>query len=94
VDDWFEWEYATGATWGYNRGAVDWSDDVGYETPEEAAISGFPPRVARVDRVQYHEDGSHVVVELQTNEEPYLYPYTIFCARDPAGHWHEAGSRN
>jgi hypothetical protein len=73
---WFEWEYAPGSMFGYDPEAVDWSDEIGYESPEQAAASAFPPPFVRIDRVQYHPDGHHAVVELLTNEEPYLYPYT------------------
>jgi hypothetical protein len=94
VGGWFEWEYESGAVWGYDPAAVDWSDDVGFETPEEAAASDIPPRFARIDRVRYHDDGNHAVVELLTNEEPHLYPYTVFCVRDSLGRWHDAGGHN
>ena len=92
--DWFEWEYAPGATYGYNPAAVDWDQADGFDTPEEAAASDFPPRFVRISSVQYHEDGNHAVVELLTNEEPYLYPYTVFCVSDSSGRWHEVLSSN
>ena len=92
--DWFEWEHAPGAFYGYNPTAIDLEHEAGFETPEEAAAADFPPRFVRIDRVRYHEDCKHAVVELLTNEEPYLYPYTAFCVRDPAGRWHELMSNN
>src|SRR5713226_3191434 len=75
-----EWEYQGGAVWGFaDRDPGFWSGDVGFETPEEAAAPEIPARFVRVVSVQYHPDGNHAVVELLTNEEPQLYPYTVFC---------------
>jgi hypothetical protein len=91
---WFEWEYAPGASWGYDPTAVGWSDEDGFDSPEQAATQGFPSQFVRVESVQYHPDGNHAVVELMTNEEPDLYPYTVHCARDPSGRWHELAGHN
>ena len=90
-----EWEYQDGAVWGFaDRDPGFWSGDVGFETPEEAAAPEIPARFVRVVSVQYHPDGNHAVVELLTNEEPQLYPYTVFCERDSSGRWHEVSGHN
>src|SRR5689334_2878953 len=49
------------------------------------AAPEIPDRYVRVVSVKYHRDGDHAVVELLTNEEPRLYPYTVFCERDASG---------
>jgi hypothetical protein len=90
----FEWEYAPGAVWAMDIDLSSWDDEVGYESPEEAAIEGFPARFVRVESIQYHPGGAHAVVELLTNEEPDLYPYTVLCVRDSSGRWHEVMSHN
>src|SRR5919197_213695 len=48
VADWFEWEYSPGAVNGYNPAAVDWDQADGFDTPEEAAASDFPPEYVRI----------------------------------------------
>jgi hypothetical protein len=89
-----EWEYEEGAMWGFRDDDRDGWDDHGFDTPEEAAAPEIPPRYVKVANVKYHRDGNHAVVELLTNEEPRLYPYTVFCVRDSSGRWHEAGGHN
>jgi hypothetical protein len=90
VSQWFEWEYQPGASWGYDKGFIsDWGEP-GFGSPEEAATEGFPDHFVKVASVQYHPDGNHAVVELLTNEEPRLYPWTSICVRDSSGRWHEA----
>jgi hypothetical protein len=65
-----------------------------FATPEEAAIGDIPPRYARVESVDYSRDGKKARVSLLTNEEPYLYPYYVYCERDDQGRWIEAYSAN
>jgi hypothetical protein len=73
----------------------------GYLTPDEAALSGFDPRFARVVRVVRSQDWSealvkdddHMVVELATNEPPREYPYFVFVERRQ-GLWFEGMSHN
>jgi hypothetical protein len=89
-----EWEYQPGAVWGFPDDPDTWDDEVGFDTPEAAAAPEIPASYVRVVSVQYHPDGNHAVVELLTNQEPYLYPYTVFCERDRFGRWHEAGGHN
>jgi hypothetical protein len=91
-----DWEYEEGATWSW---PADYSRDgfggePGFDTPENAAAPEIPPRYVRVASVKYHTDGNHAVVELLTNQEPRLYPYTVFCVRDLSGRWHESGGHN
>lgn len=73
---------------------MTWGNDVGFDTPEEAAAPEIPARYVRVVSVTYHRDGNHAVVELLTNEEPRLYPYTVCCERDSSGRWHEGSGHN
>jgi hypothetical protein len=90
-----EWEYEDGATWGWSHDSREgWRYETGFDTPEEAAAPEIPARYVRVVSVKYHTDGNHAVVELLTNEEPRLYPYTVFCVRDRSGRWHEASGHN
>jgi hypothetical protein len=86
-----DWEYQEGATWSWPADYADfrWGSEVGFDTPEEAAAPEIPPRYVCIVSVAYHPDGDHAVVELLTNEEPRLYPYTVFCIRDSSGRWHE-----
>jgi hypothetical protein len=65
-----------------------------YATPEEAAVATFLPQYVQVDSVDYSRDGSSAVVKLMTNDEAYLYPYYVHCARDESGRWIETGSHN
>jgi hypothetical protein len=91
-----DWEYQEGATWSWpvDYSKLGWERKAGFATPEDAAAPEIPPRYVHVVSVRYHPDGDHAVVELLTNEEPRLYPYTVFCVRDRAGRWHEAGGHN
>jgi hypothetical protein len=90
-----EWEYDNGASWEWpDDHAARWGDEPGFPTPEEAAAPEIPARYVRVVSVKYHSGGNHAVVELLTNEEPLLYPYTVFCERDASGRWHESGGHN
>jgi hypothetical protein len=68
--------------------------DETFSTPEEVALAGFPAPYARVDKVKYSRRGDRATVRLLTNEEPYLYPYYVDCARDTSGRWYETGSHN
>ena len=90
-----EWEDEEDPVWGWDADlSTDWGDDKGFATPEEAAAPEIPPRYVRVLSVKYHPDGQRAVVELLTNEEPHLYPYTVNCARDASGLWHEVSGHN
>jgi hypothetical protein len=63
-----------------------------FPTPEAAALAGFDPRYARVVKVEFKSD-EHAIVELATNEEPYLYAYFVHCHLEPEG-WTEGVSHN
>jgi hypothetical protein len=89
-----EWDDNGAGWWWPDEYASRWGKEVGFATPEDAAAPEIPDRYVRVVSVKYHGDGDHAVVELLTNEEPVLYPYTVFCERDASGKWHEAGSHN
>jgi hypothetical protein len=65
-----------------------------FATPEEAAVVDFPPHYVRVEGVTYSRDGERAKVTLLTNEEPYLYPYYVYCERDQNGRWSETHSSN
>src|SRR5258708_5148450 len=65
-----------------------------FTTPEEAALTDFPPKYARVESVSYSLDGSRATVTLLTNEEPYLYRYYVNCERNESGRWIETDSHN
>jgi hypothetical protein len=90
----FEWEYRPGAVWAMDIDLSDLDDENGFDSPEQAAMEGFPKPFVRVESVQYHPDGSHAVVDLLTNEEPHVYPYTAHCVRASSGRWHEVYSHN
>lgn len=66
----------------------------GYATPEEAALAGWDARYARVHEVSYTGNGNEACVTLLTNEEPYLYPYYVYCERDSKGRWNETHGSN
>jgi hypothetical protein len=68
--------------------------DSTFATPEEAAVADFPPEYVRVASVSYSRDGRRATVSLLTNEEPYLYPYDVYCERDANGRWSETHSSN
>ena len=65
-----------------------------FPTPEEAAVADFPPQYVSVQSVTYSHDGNCAKVALLTNEEPYLYPYYVYCERDEDGRWSETHSSN
>lgn len=64
----------------------------GYDAPEEAAQGDIPSRFVRVSGVKYSKARDRACVWLLTNDEPYLYPYTVYCWRDERGRWHSESS--
>lgn len=62
-----------------------------FDTPEDAALAGFPTRFARV--IGSATQGDYSVVLLGTNEPPQLYPYQVHCYREN-GQWVEGSSSN
>jgi len=65
-----------------------------FATPEEAAVAEFPSQYVVVESVTYSRGGEQAKVALLTNEEPYLYPYYVYCERDANGRWSETHSSN
>jgi hypothetical protein len=89
-----EWDDNGAGWWWPDDYASRWRGEAGFATPEDAAAAEIPDRYVRVVSVRYHGDGDHAVVELLTNEEPAVYPYTVLCERDASGRWPEVGSHN
>jgi hypothetical protein len=69
-------------------------DDPTFATPEEAAVADFPPQYVKVESVTYSNNRKRATVSLLTNEQPYLYPYYVYCERDEDGRWYETHSSN
>ena len=74
----------------------------GYDTPEEAALAGFPHGQARVVQIRTGSQGpdctinlgnDEVEVELATNEPPHEYPYFVHIERRH-DRWFEGISHN
>jgi hypothetical protein len=57
--------------------------DETFATPEEAAVSGFPPTFARVEGVTYSRGVGRAKAALLTNEGPCY----VYCKRDESGRW-------
>lgn len=56
-----------------------------FATPEDAAVSGFPPKFATVESVTYSRRGERAKVALLTLEGPYY----AHCKRDESTRWSE-----
>lgn len=69
-------------------------DQESFATPKQAAVATFPARYVRVRQLEISRDGGEAKVSLLTNEEPYLYPYYVYCARTEDGRWVEMHSHN
>jgi hypothetical protein len=65
--------------------------DSGFDTPESAAIVGFPPKHCRVIASRSHGDDAYVLLNTGSGEAPYLYG--VNCRREN-GRWFEGGSAN
>src|SRR5687767_14097853 len=63
----------------------------GYSTPEEAALSGFPPQHCRVVACDVNGNDAYVLLDTGTDEHPYLYGGTV--SRETDG-WHDRTSGN
>ena len=68
--------------------------DATFATAEEAALADFPAQYVSVESVTYSHRGERARVALLTNEEPYVYPYFVYCERDSDGRWSETHSSN
>jgi hypothetical protein len=64
---------------------------MGFDTPEEAMMLGFPPRYCRVVASALH--GDHDSVLLDTGSDGNSYFYGGWCRR-MEGRWFEGGSSN
>ncbi|HJR67692.1 MAG TPA: hypothetical protein VJ802_14770 [Gemmatimonadaceae bacterium] len=62
-----------------------------HESPEAAALDGFPPGAVRVVATRAHGDDAYVLLDTRPAGPPYLYG--VECMRD-AGGWVEGSSSN
>lgn len=65
--------------------------DSGFDSPESAAMVGFPPKQCRVVASRVNGDNASVLLNTGSREQPYLYG--INCRREN-GRWFEGGSAN
>lgn len=63
----------------------------GFDSPEAAAISTFPPQYCTVVAARTEGDDAYVLLNTGSHEQPYLYG--VNCSR-VAGRWYEGGSAN
>jgi hypothetical protein len=63
----------------------------GFDSPEMAAMSTFPPQYCRAIASRMSEDEAYVVLNTGTREQPYLYG--VHCHRR-GGRWYEGNSGN
>jgi hypothetical protein len=66
-------------------------DDGGFDSPERAAIEGFPPEHCRVIASRADGDDAYVLLNAGSTERPYLYG--VNC-RQEGGRWFEGASGN
>jgi hypothetical protein len=62
-----------------------------FDSPEAAAMNGFPPAYCRVVASVAHGNYACVLLDTRTHEAPYLYG--VSCRREKDG-WIELGSSN
>jgi hypothetical protein len=62
-----------------------------HQTPEEAAMVGFPPQYVRVVATRIDGDDAYVLLDTGPRNQPYLYG--VNCKRGPTG-WREMSSGN
>jgi hypothetical protein len=65
-------------------------NDLGHDSPEAAAMTGFPAH-CRVVGLRLREDDAYVLLNTGSREQPYLYG--VNCGRKN-GRWFEGGSSN
>jgi hypothetical protein len=63
----------------------------GFQTPEDAAKNGFPPRYCRVVASRVEGNDAYVLLNTGSDAQPYLYGAN--CHRR-GGFWFEGGSSN
>jgi hypothetical protein len=66
-------------------------NDAGYDSPESAAMEGFPPAYCHVVAARVHEDDAYVLLDTGSPGQPYLYG--VNCLRQN-GRWFDDGSSN
>jgi hypothetical protein len=66
-------------------------NDVGHDSPESAAMVGFPPAYCRVVAARVHGDDACVLLNTGSPGQPYLYE--VHCLRRN-GRWFDNGSGN
>jgi len=66
-------------------------NDVGHDSPESAAMEGFPPAYCHVVAARVHEDDAYVLLDTGSPGQPYLYG--VNCLRQN-GRWFDDGSSN
>lgn len=62
-----------------------------FDSPEDAAMYGFPARYCRVVASRTHGDDAYVLLDTGPSGHPYLYG--VFCSGHE-GRWRGAGSGN
>jgi hypothetical protein len=63
----------------------------GYDSPESAAMEGFPPAHCRVVASRVSGDYAYVLLNTGSRSQPYLYGANCICEH---GRWFEQGSSN
>lgn len=63
----------------------------GFDSPESAAMDGFPPKYCRVVASRVNGDDAYVLLNTGSSGQPYLYG--VNCRRQD-GRWLEQGSGN
>ena len=66
-------------------------NDAGHDSPESAAMVGFPPQYCRVVAARVHEDDAYVLLDTGSPGQSYLYG--VNCYRQN-GRWFESTSSN
>jgi hypothetical protein len=64
---------------------------VGHDSPEQAALTGFPEAHCRVIETKVSGDHAHVLLNAGSSSQPYLYG--VNCYRQD-GRWFESDSGN
>jgi hypothetical protein len=65
--------------------------DGGFDSPESAAMVGFPPKYCRPIATRVNGDDAYVLLNTGSNTQPYLYG--VSCHREN-GRWLERGGAN
>jgi hypothetical protein len=66
--------------------------DDGFESPESAAMVGFPAKYRRVVASRVNRDDAYVLLNTGSSEQ--LYLYGVNCRRENGQRWFEGGSGN